>query len=228
MVVNIHGGPEGQSRPRYLGRWNYFLNELGVAIIYPNVRGSSGFGKTFLKLDNGMLRENTYKDIGSLLDWIADRDELDADRIMIRGGSYGGHMTLAIAPRYSDRIACSINRYGLSNLRTFLENTQGYRRDLRRVEYGDERVPEIREWMDRTAPMTLVQEIRKPMLVQQGANDPRVPKSESDQIVASLKEIGTPTWYLVFDDEGHGFQKKSNADFAFNTVVMFAKECLLN
>lgn len=228
VVVNIHGGPEGQSRPRYLGRWNYFLNELGIAIIYPNVRGSAGFGKTYLKLDNGMLREDTYKDIGSLLDWIAGRDDLDAERIMIRGGSYGGHMTLAVATRYNDRIACSINRYGLSNLRTFLENTQGYRRDLRRVEYGDERIPEIREWMDRTAPMALVRNIRKPMLVQQGVNDPRVPKSESDQIVASLKDIGTPTWYLVFDDEGHGFRKKGNADFSFYTVIMFGKECLLN
>lgn len=226
VIVNIHGGPESQSRPGYKGRWNYFLNELGVAIIYPNVRGSAGFGKSFLKLDNGMLREGTYKDIGTLLDWIATRDDLDADRIMIRGGSYGGHMTLAIATRYSDRIACSINRYGLSNLRTFLENTQGYRRDLRRAEYGDERDPEIRAWMDRTAPMALVRNIRKPMLVQQGVNDPRVPKSESDQIVASLKEVGTPIWYLVFDDEGHGFHKKGNADFAFYTVVMFAKGCL--
>ena len=154
--MNIHGGPEGQSRPRYKGRWNYFLNELGVAIIYPNVRGSAGFGKTYLKLDNGMLREGTYKDIGTLLDWVATRDDLDADRIMIRGGSYGGHMTLATATRYSDQIACSVNLYGLSNLRTFLENTQGYRRDLRRVEYGDEREPDIRAWMDRTAPMALV------------------------------------------------------------------------
>ncbi len=228
VVVNIHGGPEGQSRPSYKGRWNYFLNELGVAIIYPNVRGSAGFGKTYLKLDNGMLREGTYKDIETLLDWIATRDDLDAERIMIRGGSYGGHMTLAIATRYSDRIACSINRYGLSNLRTFLENTQGYRRDLRRAEYGDERDPEIRAWMDRTAPMALVRNIRKPMLVQQGVNDPRVPKSESDQIVASLKEVGTPTWYLVFDDEGHGFSKKSNADFAFYTVIMFANACLFD
>ncbi len=228
VIVNIHGGPESQSRPRYKGRWNYFLNELGVASIYPNVRGSAGFGKTYLKSDNGMLREGTYKDIGTLLDWIATRDDLDADRIMIRGGSYGGHMTLAVATRYSDQIASSVNLYGLSNLRTFLENTQGYRRDLRRVEYGDEREPEIRAWMDRTAPMALVRNVRKPMLVQQGVNDPRVPKSESDQIVASLKEVGTPTWYLVFDDEGHGFRKKSNADFAFYTVIMFAKRCLLD
>jgi len=228
VVVNIHGGPESQARPVYLGRWNYFLNELGVAIIYPNVRGSAGFGKTYVKLDNGMLREGTYKDIGTLLDWIAARDDLDADRIMIRGQSYGGHMSLATATRYDDRIACSINRYGLSNLRTFLENTQGYRRDLRRAEYGDERDPEIRAWMDRTAPMALVRNIHKPMLVQQGVNDPRVPKSESDQIVASLKELGTPTWYLVFDDEGHGFQKKGNADFAFYTVVMFTNRCLFD
>ncbi len=228
VIVYIHGGPESQSRPRYQRRWNYFLNELGVAIIYPNVRGSAGFGKTYLKSDNGMLREGTYKDIGTLLDWIATRDDLDADRIMIRGGSYGGHMTLAVATRYSDQIACSVNLYGLSNLRTFLENTQGYRRDLRRVEYGDEREPDIRAWMDRTAPMALVRNVRKPMLVQQGVNDPRVPKSESDQIVASRKEVGTPTWYLVFDDEGHGFRKKSNADIAFYTVIMFAKGCLLH
>lgn len=227
VIVNIHGGPEGQSRPRFQGRWNYFLNELGVAIIYPNVRGSAGFGKTFVRLDNGMQREGTYKDIGALLDWIGTRDDLDAGRIMIRGGSYGGHMTLATATRYSDRIACSVNLYGISNLRTFLENTQGYRRDLRRAEYGDERDPEIRAWMDRTAPLNHVNAIRKPMLIQQGVNDPRVPKSESDQIVAALEETGTPVWYLVFDDEGHGFRKKPNADFAFYTVILFAQEYLL-
>lgn len=228
VIVVIHGGPEGQSRPGFIGRWNYFLNELGAAIIYPNIRGSAGFGKTFLKLDNGMRREDTYKDIETLLDWIATRDSLESERIMIYGGSYGGHMALAVATRYSDRIACSVNRYGLSNLRTFLENTEGYRRDLRRPEYGDERIPAMREWMDRTAPMALVRNIRKPMLVQQGANDPRVPQSESDQIVASLKDVETPVWYLVFDDEGHGFKKQSNADFAFYTVVMFANGCLFN
>lgn len=228
VIVNIHGGPEGQSRPRYLGNLNYFLNELGVAIIYPNVRGSAGFGKTFLLLDNGMKREGTYADIGALLDWIGTQDNLDDERIMIVGGSYGGHMTLATATRYSDKIACSVNLFGISNLRTFLENTQGYRRDLRRAEYGDERDPEIRAWMDRTAPMSMVDQIRKPMLVQQGVNDPRVPMSESDQIVASLKRIGTPTWYLVFDDEGHGFRKKPNTDFSFYTTIMFANECLLN
>lgn len=228
VVISIHGGPEGQSVPRYLGRWNYFLNELGVAILYPNVRGSTGYGKTFVKLDNGILREGTYKDIGALLDWIGTQGNLDPMRIMVFGGSYGGHMSLAVATRYSDRLRCSVNLFGLSNLRTFLENTQGYRRDLRRVEYGDERNPEIRAWMDSSSPMNLVENIRKPMLVQQGVNDPRVPKSESDQIVASLKKIGTPTWYLVFDDEGHGWRKKVNADFAFYSTILFAQTYLLD
>lgn len=228
VIMVIHGGPEGQSRPGYRGNFNYFLNELGVALLYPNVRGSTGFGKSFALLDNGTRREGTYRDIGALLDWIGEQENLDRERVMIYGGSYGGHMTLATATRYSDRIACSVNLFGISNLRTFLENTEGYRRDLRRAEYGDERDPEIRAWMDRTAPMSLVDEIRKPMLVQQGANDPRVPQSESDQIVASLKRIGTPTWYLLFDDEGHGFRKKPNSDFSFYTTIMFANQCLLD
>ncbi len=227
VVVIIHGGPEGQSRPGFLGRWNYFLNELGIALIYPNVRGSTGYGKTFANLDNGMQREGTYADIGALLDWIGEQPNLDPKRIMIYGGSYGGHMTLATATRYSDKIACSVNLFGISNLRTFLENTQGYRRDLRRAEYGDERDAETRAWMERTAPMAHVNDIRKPMMVQQGVNDPRVPKSESDQIVAALKSTGTPVWYLVFADEGHGFLKKPNADFAFYTTAQFAQQYLL-
>ncbi|MBA2502720.1 MAG: S9 family peptidase, partial [Pyrinomonadaceae bacterium] len=152
VIINIHGGPEGQARPGFLGRNNFLLNEMGVAIIYPNIRGSSGYGKTFLKLDNGFQREDSYKDIGALLDWIRTRPDLDADRIMVTGGSYGGHMTLAVATRYSDRIRCAVDIVGISNLRTFLENTEGYRRDLRRVEYGDERDPKMRAFMERIAP----------------------------------------------------------------------------
>jgi dipeptidyl aminopeptidase/acylaminoacyl peptidase len=227
VVMIIHGGPEGQSRPYFLGRWNYFLDELGAALVFPNVRGSSGYGKTFLKLDNGQLREGTYKDIGALIDWIGEQPELDADRIMVYGGSYGGHMMLATAVHYSDRIACAVNLFGISNLRTFLENTEGYRRDLRRVEYGDERDPALRAWMDASAPLTHVERIRKPLFVQQGVNDPRVPKSESDQIVERLTAIGTPAWYLVFDDEGHGWRKKPNADYAFYTTILFAERYLL-
>ncbi len=227
VVINIHGGPEGQSRPGFLGRNNYLINELGVAILYPNVRGSTGYGKTFTQLDNGFLRENTYKDIGTLLDWIGQQPDLDAKRIMVTGGSYGGHMTLAVATLYNDRIACSVDIVGISNLVTFLEHTEAYRRDLRRVEYGDERDPKMRAYLESIAPMNHVKDITKPMMVVAGVNDPRVPKSESDQIVKVLEDNKTPVWYLAAKDEGHGFQKKKNADFQFYTTVLFMQKYLL-
>ena len=227
VLIEIHGGPEGQSRPTFLGRWNYFVNELGIAIIFPNVRGSTGYGKTFTKLDNGFLREDSYKDINSLFDWIATRPDLDANRIAVTGGSYGGHMTLAVSTFYSDRIRCSIDVVGMSNLVTFLEHTEGYRRDLRRVEYGDERDPKMREFLERIAPMNNIEKIKKPMMVVAGKNDPRVPVSESDQIVAGLKKQGTPVWYVMAKDEGHGFQKKNNDDYAFYADVEFLQEFLL-
>jgi dipeptidyl aminopeptidase/acylaminoacyl peptidase len=228
VLIAIHGGPEGQSRPGFLGRNNYYLNELGIALIYPNVRGSTGFGKTFMKLDNGFLRQDTYKDINALMDWIGTRPDLDSHRIAVMGGSYGGHMTLAISTFYSDRIRCSIDIVGMSNLVTFLEHTEAYRRDLRRVEYGDERDPKMRAFLESIAPMNNIERIRKPMLVVAGRNDPRVPVSESNQIVAALKKQGTPVWYMVANDEGHGYQKKSNADFQFYTSIAFLEKYLLD
>src|SRR5580692_5603475 len=135
VIINIHGGPEGQFRPGFVGRWNYYLNELGVAMIAPNVRGSTGYGKTFLALDNGFLREGSYQDINTLLDWIQTQPQLDSGRVLVTGGSYGGFMTLAVATNYNDRICCSVDVVGPSNLVTFLEHTSGYRQDLRRVEY---------------------------------------------------------------------------------------------
>jgi dipeptidyl aminopeptidase/acylaminoacyl peptidase len=228
VVIDIHGGPEGQSRPGFLGRNNYWLNELGVAVIFPNIRGSSGYGKDFLKLDNGFLRENSYKDIAALIDWIASRPDLDADRVMVTGGSYGGHMTLAVATLYSDRIRCAVDVVGMSNLVTFLENTSGYRRDLRRVEYGDERDPAMRDYLMRIAPLNNVDKIKKPLFVIQGANDPRVPRSEAEQMVKAVRKLGTPVWYLMAKDEGHGFAKNKNADFQFYATFLFMKEFLLN
>jgi dipeptidyl aminopeptidase/acylaminoacyl peptidase len=227
VLINIHGGPESQSRPQFQARNNYFMNELGVAMIYPNVRGSAGYGKSFLLLDNGFLRDGTYKDINALLDWIATRPDLDPERVMVTGGSYGGHMTLAVSTFYSDRIRCAIDVVGISNLVTFLENTSAYRRDLRRVEYGDERDPKMREFLTKIAPLTNVDKIRKPLFVVQGANDPRVPRSEAEQIVCALQEHGTPVWYLLAKDEGHGFRKKRNADFQFYASVLFIQEYLL-
>jgi len=227
VLVVIHGGPEGQSQPTFLGRNNYYLNELGIALIYPNVRGSTGYGKTFSLLDNGFKRDDTYKDINALFDWIGTRSDLDADRICVTGGSYGGHMTLAVATFYSDRIRCSVDIVGMSNLVTFLEHTEAYRRDLRRVEYGDERDPKMREYLEKIAPMNNIEKIKKPMLVVAGKNDPRVPVSESEQIAAALKKQGTPVWFVIGKDEGHGFRKKTNLDFQFYATVEFLEEYLL-
>jgi dipeptidyl aminopeptidase/acylaminoacyl peptidase len=227
VIVNIHGGPEGQSRPTWLGRNNYFVNELGIAILYPNVRGSTGYGKTFVALDNGTLREGTYKDINALFDWIQSQPDLDAGHVMVTGGSYGGHMTLAVATYYSDRICCSVDVVGISNLATFLEHTESYRRDLRRVEYGDERDSATRAWMEKTAPLNNAQKITKPLFVVAGLNDPRVPYTEAEQIVAAARKNSVPVWYLLGKNEGHGFAKKANADFQFYATVEFVNEFLV-
>jgi len=227
VIINIHGGPEGQSRPLFQGRNNYYLNELGVVIIYPNVRGSAGFGKSFLKMDNGLKRFDSVKDIGALIDWIQTQPDLDPSRIMVTGGSYGGYMTLATAVEYNDRIRCSLDVVGISHFGTFLKNTESYRRDLRRVEYGDERVPEMIEFFDRIAPLNQSQKIKKPLFIVQGGNDPRVPLSEAEQMVAQVRSNGSPIWYMMAKDEGHGFRKKSNADLQFYATILFVKEFLL-
>ena len=227
VIINIHGGPEGQARPSFIGRNNYFLNELGIAIISPNVRGSTGYGKTFVKLDNGMKRLDSVKDIGALLDWIARQPDLDASKVMVTGGSYGGYMTLAVATMYNDRITCAVDVVGISNFVTFLQNTESYRRDLRRAEYGDERDPAMRAFFERTAPLNNAGNITKPLFVVQGGNDPRVPRTESEQMVARVKENGSPVWYLMGKDEGHGFRKKGNVDFQFYATVMFVRRFLL-
>ena len=226
VVIDIHGGPEGQYRPRFLGRQNFYLNQLGVALLFPNVRGSSGYGKTFLTLDNGYLREDSVKDIGALLDWIATQPDLDSDRVLVTGGSYGGYMSLAVAIRYSDRIRASIDIVGISNFVTFLENTESYRRDLRRVEYGDERDPDMRKFLLNISPLNHADKIKQPLFVVHGQNDPRVPVSEAAQIVKTVRQNDSPVWFLLAKDEGHGFAKKQNADFLFYATVMFIKTYL--
>lgn len=227
VLINIHGGPEGQSMASFLGANNYYTNEMGVAIIFPNVRGSSGFGKTFIAKDNGILREDSVKDIGALLDWIAQQPDLDKDRVMIMGGSYGGYMTLATAFHYADKIKCSVDIVGISNFNTFLKNTESYRRDLRRVEYGDERIPEIAAFFDKTAPLNNIDKIKKPMFIIQGTNDPRVPVTEATQMRDKLKSQGNTVWYLEAKDEGHGFRKKSNVDFQRLAVIRYMQEYLI-
>ncbi|MFN9745361.1 MAG: alpha/beta hydrolase family protein [Betaproteobacteria bacterium] len=227
VIVNIHGGPESQAQVGFLGRWQYFVQELGVAFIQPNVRGSSGFGKTFLSLDNGRLREDSVKDIGALLDWIARQPDLDPNRVLVMGGSYGGYMTLATAVHYSDRIAGAVDIVCISNFVTFLETTESYRRDLRRVEYGDERDPAMRQFLIGISPLTHAQRITKPLFVVQGRNDPRVPWTEAEQIVARVRSNGTPVWYLRAENEGHGFVRRENADYQFFATLMFARSTIL-
>jgi dipeptidyl aminopeptidase/acylaminoacyl peptidase len=227
VIIDIHGGPEAQSRPSFLGRMNYYLNELGVAILLPNVRGSSGQGKTFLAADNGFKREDSVKDIGALLDWIPTQADLDPQRVMVAGGSYGGYMSLAVATKYSDRIKAAIDIVGISNFVSFLERTEGYRRDLRRVEYGDEREPKMREFLQKISPTTNASKIKVPLFVIHGQNDPRVPLNEAQQIVQSVRQNGVPVWYLMAKDEGHGFSKKRNVDYQFYATVTFVQKFLV-
>jgi dipeptidyl aminopeptidase/acylaminoacyl peptidase len=227
VVVSIHGGPEGQFRPRFGSTYQFWANELGIAVIAPNVRGSSGYGKTYVTLDNGRKREDSVKDIGALLDWIATQGDLDKDRVMVYGGSYGGYMVLASMTHYNDRLAGAVDIVGISNFVTFLENTKGYRRDLRRVEYGDEREPEMRAFLEEISPLNNADKITKPLFIIQGLNDPRVPASEAEQILAAIRKNGGTAWYLLAKDEGHGFRKKSNRDYMTEAVALFFQEFLL-
>jgi dipeptidyl aminopeptidase/acylaminoacyl peptidase len=224
VIINIHGGPEGQSRPSFSSTPQYWVNELGAAVIYPNVRGSTGYGKSYVDLDNGMKREDSVKDIGALLDWIGTQPDLDPSRVVVYGGSYGGYMVLASMTNYNDRLAGGIDIVGISNFSTFLKNTQGYRRDLRRVEYGDERQPEMAAFHERIAPLNNAAKITKPLFVIQGANDPRVPISEADQIVARVRGNGGDVWYMVAKDEGHGFAKKTNRDAQREAETLFLQK----
>lgn len=227
VLLMIHGGPESQSRPGFSSTIQYLAQELGITVIAPNVRGSMGYGKTYLALDNGYKREDAVKDIGALLDWIAEQPTLDADRVGVMGGSYGGYMTLASLTHYNDRLRAGLDVVGISNFVTFLENTQSYRRDLRRVEYGDERDPQMRAFLQRISPTTNAHNITKPLFVAQGLNDPRVPASEAEQIVKTVRGNGGTVWYFLAKDEGHGFQKKSNRDAYNRAMVWFWEKHLL-
>lgn len=226
VVVVFHGGPESQSLPTFSNFNQYLVTELGMAVLVPNVRGSDGYGKTYRAMDDGVKREQSLADIGATLDFIASRKELDAARVGVYGGSYGGYMTLASVAFYPERVKAAVDVVGISSLGSFLQNTQAYRRDLRRAEYGDERDAEVLEVLKRISPLTAVEKIRAALYVQQGANDPRVPQSEAEQIVQAVRKRGADVWYMLATDEGHGFQKKANRDFAQMTALMFLEKHL--
>jgi len=221
VLISIHGGPESQFRPGFDPWTQYLVNELGFTVLAPNVRGSSGYGKTYLSLDNGLLREDSVKDIGALLVWIAAQRQFDSKRVFVSGGSYGGYMSLATMVNFGDRLRAGIDVVGIANFITFLTNTAAYRQDLRRAEYGDERNPDMRSFLQRVSPFNNAERITKPMLIVQGQNDPRVPMSESEQMVNRLRSRGVEVWYLLAKDEGHGFRKKQNRDAYLQTVAQF-------
>jgi dipeptidyl aminopeptidase/acylaminoacyl peptidase len=221
VVISIHGGPESQYRPGYDAFTQFLVKELGYAVIAPNVRGSSGYGKAYMALDDGRLREDAVRDIGSLLVWIGLQPGLDRNRVIVMGGSYGGYLTLASLVQYSDRLAGGVDNAGISNFVSFLEHTASYRQDLRRSEYGDERDPSMRAFLQRVSPLTNATSIRKPLLIVQGLNDPRVPTSESEQMLLRIRANKGEVWYLAAKDEGHGFRRKANRDVYLETVVSF-------
>ena len=226
-VILIHGGPESQYLPSFSSLVQFLAVDMGIAVIAPNVRGSDGYGKTYLTLDNGFKREDSVKDVGALLDWITTQPQLDKTGVAVYGGSYGGYMVLASLTHYSDRLRAGVDVVGISNFVSFLKNTQDYRRDLRRVEYGDERDPAMLAHLEKISPLTNVDKIGVPLLVVQGKNDPRVPVTEAEQIVKAVRGQGKECWYLMAKDEGHGFKKKSNRDAYLQTLAMFLETYLL-
>ena len=228
VVISIHGGPEGQSRPTFSSTFQMWIDKLGVAIIRPNVRGSRGYGKTYMGLDNGFSREDSVKDIGALLEWIETQPDLDASRVAVSGGSYGGYMVLACAVRYSDKLRAVVDRVGISNFVTFLENTQDYRRDLRRQEYGDERDPAMRAHLENISPLNNVKKINVPMFIIQGENDPRVPVTEAAQMVEALRDQGHTVWYMNALNEGHGYRKRENRDIYQQATILFLQQHLVD
>ena len=228
VIISIHGGPESQSVASFNAINQYWSNELGVAVLVPNVRGSAGYGKSYLKLDNAELRENSVKDIGALLDWIATQPNLDDSRVAVMGGSYGGYMSLACMTHYNDRLKCGVDLFGISNFVSFLKNTSGYRADLRRAEYGDERDAAMAVHLVKMSPLTNIKNITKPMFIYQGENDPRVPLSESEQMVEALKMNGVTVSYIRAKDEGHSLAKKPNRDYTLAAISVFFRKYLVS
>lgn len=227
VVVLWHGGPEAQFRPYFSPFVQFLATELGVAVLAPNVRGSDGYGKAYLAMDDGPRRERALADIGATLDFVAGRADLDASRLAVYGGSYGGYLVLASMAFFGERVKAAVDVVGISSIPTFLRSTAEYRRDLRRVEYGDERVPEVLAVQERISPLNHVEKLRAPLFVIQGKNDPRVPQSEAEQIVKAVQEKGKEVWYLLALDEGHGFQKKENRDTMTAAVALFLERQLL-
>lgn len=226
VLLMLHGGPESQFRPGFDPWIQYVVNELGFAVVAPNLRGSSGYGKTYLSLDNGMQRDDVVKDLGALIVWVDAQSTFDAKHVVVAGGSYGGYLALAALVNYGDRLSGGVDLAGISDFISFLSNTAPYRQNLRRMEYGDERDPDMRAYLRRISPLTNADRISRPLLVVHGKNDPRVPLSEAEQLVNRLRSRGGEVWYLQATDEGHGFRKKQNRDAYYRTFALFLRSLI--
>jgi dipeptidyl aminopeptidase/acylaminoacyl peptidase len=225
VFVELHGGPESQVLPVTMPHHRLLLAR-GATVIGPNFRGSDGYGKSFLALDNQRLREDAVRDVLALLDWIADQPELDAGRVTLFGDSYGGYLVLATLVHASDRVRCGVDLFGITHFASFLEGTEEMHRDFRRAEYGDERDPETRAFLDSISPLTHAEKIRAPLFVFQGANDPRVPVGESRRMVQKLQAQGNEVWYLEAADAGHGMGTPLNALYVGASMMAFLDRCL--
>jgi dipeptidyl aminopeptidase/acylaminoacyl peptidase len=221
VLILLHGGPEAQFRPGFDPWLQYVVNELGYAVLAPNVRGSSGYGKSYLALDNGVLREDAVKDVGALLVWLGLQNDFDPKHVVVSGSSYGGYLALATLVDFGARLRGGVDAAGITDFVSFLTNTAPYRQNQRRAEYGDERDPDMRIFLRRVSPLTNAERITKPLLIVQGRNDARVPSSESEQLVNRLRSKGGNVWYLLAADEGHGFRKKQNRDAYLRTFAQF-------
>jgi len=166
--------------------------------------------------------------VGAILDWVAKSDRLDARRVAAYGGSYGGFMSLACLVNYAERFRCGVDNVGIANFATFLRDTSDYRRNARRLEYGDERKPDVKAFLDRISPANHADQIRSPLLIIQGKNDPRVPFTEAEQMRDAVKAKGGTVWYVMAKDEGHGFVRKTNADYQFAATILFLRAHLLD
>jgi len=227
VLIAFHGGPTEQARPQYHKTLHFWQEQLGLAVITPNIRGSSGYGQAYMALDDGYLREESLQDIGALLDWIATQPELDPERVCVYGGSYGGYLVLASLVHYSERLAAGISMMGISHFLTYLKNTAPERLRDRRQEYGDERDPEMRAFLERISPLTQVARIQRPLYLVHGRHDPRVPASEAEQMAAALQAQGQTVWLAIFEDEGHGISKAANGDFFVYSTTLFLQRYLL-
>ncbi|MFD1587006.1 S9 family peptidase [Halorientalis brevis] len=221
VIVDVHGGPESQRRPSFSGLTQYLLSR-GYAVFEPNVRGSTGYGKAYTHLDDVRQRMDSVKDLKAGVDWLHDHPRVDPDRIVAKGGSYGGFMVLAALTEYPDLWAAGVDVVGIANFVTFLENTGAWRREHREAEYGS--LEDDREFLESISPLTHADEIEAPLFVLHGANDPRVPVGEAEQIAEEVEAQGIPVEKLIFEDEGHGISKRENQIDAYTAVVDFLDE----